>query len=219
MRGSAVDDDLRHVVPSAKFIAEFPDGHVPITHTEHLFWADDNYDDAARALEDTATIYDEARRRLGKIDPVAVDLLVKEYHQNCADGNANSEWTFEIIRRLVQSGLRVGPILRIVERWQFDQAYRGLSALTVDQIIAFDDDILRGESYYTAAKRAGVSTLTGRIWSTARGFDHETPLNEAAALWEGAGNKAKLLADVQERYPYTHLDRTTTYRRYKENHG
>jgi len=214
-----LDDDLSDVVPSEKFWAEFPDGVVPITHTEHLFWSDNNYCDQLQALEDTAALYDEARARLGKIDAVYVEMLIKDFKLALT----NSQDATDMVHAMVRSGLRVGPILSVVPRWIFDKTFRGLEHMTTAQLTAFDDDIMSGESYFIVSKRHGLSTHTGRNWSEHRGFDHVTAMNEATWWWMVQAeesdsrnvNRATLLAQMLERYPYSHFDRTTIAHRWK----
>lgn len=234
------DDDLSDVVPSAKFWQQFPDGHVPIKHTEHLFWSDNNIDDLAQALVDTATLYDEARARLGKIDPVEVEVLLKEYRLLRQEG-ADSSFTefvpwvgkgtkrrqgsrnkdelqqlrIDVLRKLVRAGLKLRPMMKVIDRWVLDQAYRGFKGVPEDTLYALDEAILEPTPYHIVAKKFGVSVAATRTWSQAR-YDHEVVYDEAVALWPTTERKADMLRELEAKYPYMHLDYSTVYKRYKE---
>jgi len=63
-----MDDDLSDVVPTAKFWHDFPDGVVPIKHTDHLIRDWHNFLDPYQTLHDTLSVFEyeleEERRPL-----------------------------------------------------------------------------------------------------------------------------------------------------------
>ena len=172
-------DDLSDVIPTAKFLDEFPSGHVPITHTNHLYWRDSNPDDAWEALRDTAEIYDHARAVFGRVDFGYVEMLVGDLRQSF--GRNRAEWVPQG-ERLIRSGCKVSVLIEVMRRWRFDQVFTGFRSYGVATIRAFDTELLGGMPYAQAARKHGVGQQAARAWTVARGMadDYDDAITEGA---------------------------------------
>lgn len=238
-------DILDDIIPNMRFKEEFPDGVVPIKHTAHLFWAADNYCDTWQALADTVTVYDKAREHFGKIDAEHVATLVREMKmidhertthrsgelptlhrdrqaagkmvRHSTDGRGE-----QIARELMLSGLKIGPLKRLVPNGYFRRGLmqNKLLDLPIDKLEAVDAACLRGDSYYTVAKAHGVSAHATMSWWKHRGHDidaarsecvywymqhtDEFPQTESCSI-----NRSFIIDAMQAKYPFSHFKVST----------
>lgn len=199
------NDDLSDVLPSEKFVREFPDGKVPIRDCSHLFFRTGNETDHWLALADTISLFDRSVQILGRVDRHRVEPLLNEYrilreanetsragilpvlerdkaaydHQT-SQASHTGDRPRAIIRELVGCGLSLRALRAIVRSDQLEYAYPKPFALGFQTWETLDKRCLAGESYKAVADDMGLHPTTVLGWYWARGYD-DTPVREECA--------------------------------------
>lgn len=180
------EDDLSDVVPSAKFWREFPDGNIPIAHTEHLIWRDPDNPDVLQALKDTLWAYDQTRTLLKNMSASEVMAVIDNYMLAPYKERA---YKAECLHSLAREGLSIRTIVRLIpDTWDAQKraisvmCSQGKSTLLSDaqaeMIMTADEMMIAGDT------RDEIKRVTGIRENTLRSIDRFRTCSDVG--YEGA---------------------------------
>lgn len=203
-------DDLSDVVPSEKFLREFPDGIVPIKHTEHLVWRNpEDKTDVLQALKDTLTAFDQTRAILRTRTPEDIMALMDTYLELPTKEYAKRR---EILMTLCSEGLSLRTVTRLAT--EPNGAARAISCLlnshkTRDDryneaVMVADEMKMEGASNDAIREATGLSTNTLRCidrWRECSDVGYEGCLKWAFTQIMNGMNTAEVIRLMMVKFP------------------
>lgn len=167
-------DDYSDVVPSAKFLAEFPDGQIPIRDTtrvqKHLLYTDDLAEALARMLSE----YDQTSAILKNMTATEVFAKIDEY---AAIDRRNFSERKAILSDLLSQGLSIRTLVklmphanptRIVGLLTGSKDSASFSDAAIEVIYAVDEMIMAGTERSKILQSTGVHQNTLRALERVR---------------------------------------------------
>lgn len=215
-------DDLSDVVPSEKFLREFPDGVIPITHTDHLVWRNpDDKSDVLQALKDTLTAFDQTREILRSRTPEDIMSLMDMYSELPVKEYARRR---EILMTLCSEGLSLRTVVRLADGPNAMQrviqtmtnSHNTVSEHYCEAVLTADEMKMQGESNQAIKDATGLSTNTLRTidrWRECSDTGYEGAMKWAFFQIMNGVNTAEVIRLMQVKFPQDakHIPYHTVY--------
>lgn len=222
MNHTPTHDDLSDVVPSDKFWQEFPDGVIPIKHTDHIIWRNpEDKTDLAQALQDTLDAFDQTRTILKTRTPEDIISLMDMYRETPVLKFAERR---AMLMTLCSEGLSLRTVVRLTEepnatkrviqcmlntKTHKDEAY-------CESVLVADEMKMRGASNHEIIDATGLSINTLRVidrWRECSDTGYEGCLKWAFHQIMGGMNTAEVIRKMMVKFPQDakHIPYHTVY--------
>jgi len=222
MTSTPTHDDLADVVPSDKFWQEFPDGVIPIKHTEHLVWRNpEDKEDVLQALKDTIAVFDQTRNILRTRTPEDIISLIDTYREMPVKQYAERR---EILTTLCAEGLSLRTVTRLTE--EPNAVTRVIQAMMnshstsspeyCENILVADEMKMAGASNEEISQVTGLNTNSLRIidrWRECSDVGYEGCLKWAFTQIMNGMNTAEVIRLMNVKFPQDakHIPYHTVY--------
>jgi hypothetical protein len=209
-------------VPSDKFWQEFPDGVIPIKHTEHLVWRDpDNKEDVLQALKDTIAVFDQTRNILRTRTASDIISLMETYRELPVKQYAERR---QILSTLCSEGLSLRTIVRLTEEpnaltrvmQAMMNSHSTSSPEYCEKVLVADEMKMAGAAPEEIKAATGLTTNTLRIidrWRACSDVGYEGCLKWAFTQIMNGMNTAEVIRLMHVKFPQDaqHIPYHTVY--------